>query len=186
MPWRIAAAASSAETSSGTGHELVARRDDLLGVAAVDVRPGDALARAGDHAGALHADDRRRRRAVTAAVALVHVAVVDADRVDVDEHLAVARRRSWAGPAPRGPRGRRSARSRSPAWPRPNATEVRARRTLLGSGTPPNALVSPSTSSSSASPSTNPPAMYHGHGPIRLSSELCDGLARAGTCSCRR
>ncbi len=98
MPWSNAAAATSEETPSGHRDEPVARRGDLLGVAAGHVRPGHPLAGVVDPAGALDADDRRRRGAVAAALALVHVAVVDADRLDVDEHLALARGRAPAAP----------------------------------------------------------------------------------------
>ncbi len=91
MPWSSAAAATSEEMPSGTRHEPVARARDLLGVAAGNADPRDPLAGVVDPAGALDADDRRRRGAVAAALALVHVAVVDADRLDVDQHLAVTR-----------------------------------------------------------------------------------------------
>jgi hypothetical protein len=53
----------------------------------------DPLARARDRPGALRAEDRRRRGAVPVALALVDVAEVHADGLDVDEQLPLARRR---------------------------------------------------------------------------------------------
>src|SRR5207245_1908416 len=81
----------------GNGHELVARGRELLGVAAGDVDPGDALPVRGDRPRTLDADDCRRRRAVAPSDSLVDVTEVDADGLDVDEHLAVARDRVGSG-----------------------------------------------------------------------------------------
>lgn len=75
----------------GNGHELVPIGGDTLRVAAGDVHPSDPLARRRDGAGSLDADDRRWLGAIAAAFALVDVPEVDANRLHVDDRLALRR-----------------------------------------------------------------------------------------------
>jgi len=72
-------------------NEVVAIRGHALGVAVGNVHPGHAFIGPDDLARAFDADDRRRLLAVVAALALIHVSEVDADRLDVDHDLAGAR-----------------------------------------------------------------------------------------------
>ena len=76
----------------GHGHELSGSGCDAPGIAAGDVRPGDARSRVCDPAGAFDPDDRGRLGAIVS-VALVDVAKVDPDGLDIDQHFPVVRRR---------------------------------------------------------------------------------------------
>ena len=98
MPCRIEAAACSALTPSGTATASFERHRDPLGIRARRRRPGDAIAlgelarRAHHGPRALRADDQRQRRPPVhraAALALVDVAEVDADRLDADDEVAL-------------------------------------------------------------------------------------------------
>jgi hypothetical protein len=73
-----------ARDAVGNGKRTVGVHDNLLRVAALCARPGDHLVTGASRA--FDTGDERRLSAV-ASFPLVHVSVVDADRLDVDEQL---------------------------------------------------------------------------------------------------